>query len=167
MQKTRQKLVCRKNLRTPSPSKHPRLLLFLPESRRFQHFHQSFAVTFLTGLTLFTWGKRILSFPGVHFTPASVFPPLISRSRSSPCRSRGWRSCPDPLTGTGQGWGWLPGFGLVRGQRCRSLCAPCAPARRVLLQQGREARERGGNAERCIETLRKTFRAGARGRMWS
>lgn len=86
MQKTRQKLVCRKNLRTPSPSKHPRLLLFLPESRRFQHFHQSFAVTFLPGLTLFTWGKQNLSFPGVHFTPAWVFfppsPPVPAAPRA-------------------------------------------------------------------------------------
>lgn len=142
MQKTRQKLVCRKNLRTPSPSKHPRLLLFLPESRRFQHFHQSFAVTFLTGLTLFTRGKQNLSFPGVHFTPASVFfPPHLPFPQlpvQEPSPEPGLEELP------GSAHGHRAGLGMAAGVRAGPRAALPQPLRSLRSCSPRSAPARQG-----------------------
>lgn len=165
----------------------PQLLPIPPRNQLLPPLQSaSFAGTLLTGLTLCTWGKQNLPFPGGHFTPASAFPPFTSSSRSFPQlrrpRTRSWPGR-DSLGECGAKKGWRePGTGVGWGrERCQGLGAgsegrlqrgalplsvllgSCSPRSAGSSETGKS----GGNAERCIETLRKTFRAGAQGRIWS
>lgn len=136
MQKTRQKLVCRKNLRTPSPSKHPRLLPIPPRNPLLPALSSVFPSNFSNRFNPLHVGKAEFILPRRSFHICLAFPPLSPPVPAVPrgpgCAGAGAGGAARTRTrAPGRAGDRCGGSGWPRGQRSLRSCSPrSAPARR-------------------------------------